>query len=106
MARTRLSGKGQLMIPKPARERHSWTPGTELEIEDRGEAVVLRGVGLWPRATVKEVFGCLRADGPPRYRGRDGRGGRTETQLEDSVAYMCHLRAEGLGSHLSDHGER
>lgn len=38
MARTRLSSKGQLIIPKPVRDRHGWKVGTEIEVEDRGSA--------------------------------------------------------------------
>jgi len=65
MARTRLSSKGQVIIPKPVRDRHGWSAGTELEVEDRDEAVVLRAVGPWPRTTVAQVFGCLRHEGQP-----------------------------------------
>ena len=42
MAKTRLSSKGQVIIPKAVRDRHGWQPGVELEVEDRGDAVVLR----------------------------------------------------------------
>ena len=42
MAKTRLSSKGQVIIPKAVRERHGWRPGLELEVEDQGEVVVLR----------------------------------------------------------------
>lgn len=39
---TRLSTKGQLVLPKALRERHGWEAGTELVVEDRGDSVVLR----------------------------------------------------------------
>jgi AbrB family looped-hinge helix DNA binding protein len=42
MAKTRLSSEGQVIIPKAVRDRHGWLPGLELEVEDRGDAVVLR----------------------------------------------------------------
>ena len=42
MAKTRLSSKGQVIIPKAVRDRHGWQPGVELDIEDRDDAVVLR----------------------------------------------------------------
>jgi AbrB family looped-hinge helix DNA binding protein len=52
MARTRLSSKGQVIIPKAVRERHGWQPGVELEVEDRGDVVVLRPVRLFPPTTI------------------------------------------------------
>ncbi|HEX5795222.1 MAG TPA: AbrB/MazE/SpoVT family DNA-binding domain-containing protein [Geminicoccaceae bacterium] len=65
MAKTRLSSKGQVIIPKAVRDRHGWEPGVELEVEDRGEAVVLRPANPFPPTTFEEVRGCLRYDGPP-----------------------------------------
>jgi AbrB family looped-hinge helix DNA binding protein len=65
MARTRLSSKGQVIIPKGVRERHGWQAGLELEVEDHGDAVVLREVNRFPPTTVDEVYGCLKYEGPP-----------------------------------------
>jgi AbrB family looped-hinge helix DNA binding protein len=65
MARTRLSSKGQVIIPKAVRDRHGWQPGVELEVEDRGDAVVLRPIKPFPSTTFEEVRGCLKYDGPP-----------------------------------------
>ena len=65
-ARTRLSNKGHVIIPKQVRERHGWTPGVELEVEDRGDAVVLRKARLFGRTTVDQVRGCLKHMEPPR----------------------------------------
>jgi len=65
MTKTRLSSKGQVIIPKAVRERHGWQPGTELEVEDRGDVVVLRPARLFPLTTYDEVYGCLKYDGPP-----------------------------------------
>jgi AbrB family looped-hinge helix DNA binding protein len=63
-ARTRLSSKGQVIIPKQVRERHGWGAGVELEVEDRGDAVMLRAVQPFPRTTIDEVRGCLKYTGP------------------------------------------
>ena len=66
MARMRLSSKGQLVIPKGVRERHGWRAGTELEVEDRGDAVVLRRAKpLFPPTTIEQVRGRLKYEGPP-----------------------------------------
>lgn len=66
MPRTRLSSKGQVVLPKEVRERHGWRAGTEIEVEDQGEVVVLRPVTPKIRpTTLEELRGCLKYDGPP-----------------------------------------
>jgi AbrB family looped-hinge helix DNA binding protein len=64
--RTRLSTKGQLIIPKSIRDRHGWSPGVELLLEDRGDAVVVRLAKPFPETTLDELIGCLRYKGPAR----------------------------------------
>lgn len=61
---TRLSTKGQLIIPKEIRERHGWGPGVELEIEERGDSVVLRRTMDVPETTLEELVGCTGYRGP------------------------------------------
>jgi AbrB family looped-hinge helix DNA binding protein len=65
VAKTRLSSKGQVIIPKVVRDRQGWQPGDELEVEDRGDLVVLRRPKPFPPTTFEEVRGCLKHDGPP-----------------------------------------
>ena len=65
MARTRLSSKGQVIIPKAVRDRQGWKPGVELEVEDRGDLVVLRRPKPFAPTTFEQVRGCLEYDGPP-----------------------------------------
>lgn len=65
MATTRLSSKGQLIIPKEVRDRHGWRAGTELEVEDQGGVVVLRRKKPWPPTRLEDVRGCAKYDGPP-----------------------------------------
>ena len=64
MAKTRLSSKGQVIIPKPVRDRLGWREGTEIDVEDHGDAVVLRISRLFPRTTIEDVRGCLAYRGP------------------------------------------
>ena len=65
MAKTRISSKGQVVIPKDVRERHGWKEGTELEVEDAANSVTLRAVASpFPRTTLDDVIGCI------GYRGR------------------------------------
>jgi AbrB family looped-hinge helix DNA binding protein len=61
---TRLSTKGQLIIPKDIRERHGWGPGVELEIEEHGDSIVLRRAPEVPETTLEELVGCAGYEGP------------------------------------------
>jgi AbrB family looped-hinge helix DNA binding protein len=63
---TRLSTKGQLIIPKDIRDRHGWIAGMQLEIEDHGDHVVLRSFKNLPRTTLDDLLGCLKYEGPAK----------------------------------------
>ena len=69
MPKTRLSSKGQIVIPKPLRDALHWTSGAELDIEPTADAIVLRlATKTWRLPTREEldrVAGCLKYDGPP-----------------------------------------
>jgi AbrB family looped-hinge helix DNA binding protein len=65
MERTRVSSKGQVVLPKSVREDYGWPAGTVLEI-DRGPASVsLRKADSIPVTTVEDVSGFLKYNGPP-----------------------------------------
>lgn len=61
---TRLSTKGQLIIPKEIRLRHGWRAGTELVVEDREDHVVVHPVANVPETTLEDVVGCAGYEGP------------------------------------------
>lgn len=63
---TRLSTKGQLIIPKEIRDRYGWEAGVELEIEDQGDHVVIRRAESMPETTLEELVGCAGYQGPRR----------------------------------------
>lgn len=63
---TRLSTKGQLIIPKEIRDLMGWTPGIELEVEEHGDHVTVRTVKSLPRTTLKDILGCMRYRGPAK----------------------------------------
>ncbi|MFH1123439.1 MAG: AbrB/MazE/SpoVT family DNA-binding domain-containing protein [Pseudomonadota bacterium] len=44
METTRLSEKGQIVIPKRVRESHAWEPGIEFVIEELEDGVKLKPV--------------------------------------------------------------
>ena len=62
---TKVSSKGQVVLPKAIREAKQWKPGTELTVEVRPEGILLRPVPLFPRTTLDQAAGCLKYSGPP-----------------------------------------
>ena len=66
MSRTRLSSKGQVIIPKALRQARGWEPGTAFEIEETTDGLLLRPSLSRPVTTLEEVVGCLQFTGPPR----------------------------------------
>lgn len=57
---TKISSKGQVVIPKSVRGRHEWPAGTVLEVEETADGVLLRpssGGKMLP----EQVFGCLKS---------------------------------------------
>jgi len=65
METTRVSSKGQVVLPKSVREDYGWSAGTDLAIERGNDSVTLRRNNSIPVTTVEEVAGCLKYDGPP-----------------------------------------
>lgn len=65
METTRLSAKGQIVLPKAVRDLHNWGPGTDFTVEDTGDAIVLRPVRKGRVSRLEDVAGCLRYLGPP-----------------------------------------
>lgn len=63
MQTTRLSSKGQVIIPKEIRSRHHWEPGQELQAIDTGDGILLRPASPFPETTLREVASCLSYSG-------------------------------------------
>lgn len=59
METTRLSTKGQIILPKSIRTSHSWGPGTEFIVEESGDGVLLRPARVFPQTELHQVAGCL-----------------------------------------------
>lgn len=66
MDTTKLSSKGQIVLPKSVREAHGWGPGTEFVIESTPDGVRLRAKAPFPRTQLAEVFGSVTHRGPAR----------------------------------------
>lgn len=59
MQRTRLSSKGQIILPKSIRDSRSWKAGMEFTIEPAENGVILRPAPLFPHTEIGDVAGCL-----------------------------------------------
>jgi AbrB family looped-hinge helix DNA binding protein len=64
MATTRLSSKGQVIIPKAVRESHHWRPGQVLEVIVTPDGVLLRSKPPFAPTRLDEVAGSLAYSGP------------------------------------------
>jgi AbrB family looped-hinge helix DNA binding protein len=62
---TRLSTKGQIVLPLTIRASRAWKAGTEFVVEETGDGILLRPVPSLPETTLDMVAGCLRVKGKP-----------------------------------------
>lgn len=60
METTRLSSKGQVIIPRAIRQLHHWEPGLELTVTDTGEGILLKPRQPFVPAALADVAGLLR----------------------------------------------
>jgi AbrB family looped-hinge helix DNA binding protein len=63
METTRLSTKGQIVLPATIRASRAWVPGTEFTVEETSDGILLRAAGGFSEASLDEVAGCLRSKG-------------------------------------------
>ena len=65
MPTTRLSSKGQVIIPKTIRKTRAWEPDQEFDVIETEDGVLLRPHHAFPPTTFDEVGTALNYDGPP-----------------------------------------
>ena len=63
METTRLSTKGQIVLPQSIREAKSWGPGTEFTIEETTDGILLRPTSPFAKTRLEDVVGCLHVPG-------------------------------------------
>lgn len=61
METTRLSTKGQIVLPSAIRTSRAWAPGTEFTVEETRDGVLLRAAGGFSETDLDQVAGCLRS---------------------------------------------
>lgn len=87
MQTTKLSSKGQVIIPKSVRAAQGWEPGQALLVLDRADGVLLKPAACFPETRLEEVGGCL------RYKG----AAKSLQDMEDAIrrGVMEALRGNG-----------
>lgn len=75
MQKTRVSSKGQVIIPKSLRSKHHWEVGQELVAIDVEEGVLLKPLSPFPETSLKEVASCL------PYKGK----AKTLLEMEEAI---------------------
>ena len=58
-AKTRVSTKGQVILPKAVRDKRNWRAGTELNVVETPEGVLLTAASPLSPSKFEDVFGCL-----------------------------------------------
>jgi AbrB family looped-hinge helix DNA binding protein len=59
-AKSRVSTKGQIVLPKAIRDRRKWAPGTELTVEETPDGVLLKTAPHFAPTKIEDVAGMLR----------------------------------------------
>ena len=76
MQSTKLSSKGQVIIPKTFRSAYHWEAGQELIVIDTGDGLLLKSKTPFAESDLNEVAGCL------KYMGT----AKTIEEMEKAVA--------------------
>ena len=63
METTRLSSKGQVIIPKKLRDAHHWLAGQELIAINTGDGILLKPKQPFQETKLENVAGCLQYEG-------------------------------------------
>ena len=66
METTKLSSKGQVVLPSRIRAAHRWQPGLEFSVEDTPDGVLLRPLQPFEPTRLEDVFGCVGYAGPAK----------------------------------------
>ncbi len=64
-ATTRMSTKGQVILPKSIRDRRGWGAGVRLVVEETAEGVLLKPAPAFAKGAPGAAYGVLRRGGPP-----------------------------------------
>jgi AbrB family looped-hinge helix DNA binding protein len=79
METTKVSSKGQVVLPRAVRERKKWQPGTTLVVEETKEGVLLRPEKPFPPTTVDDLLAILEKN---KYKGKP----KTIEEMDEAIA--------------------
>ena len=65
MISTKLSSKGQIIIPKTIRSGHCWKTGQEFIVINQKDAIILKPKAPFPETKLDNVAGFLTHNGDP-----------------------------------------
>lgn len=82
MQTTRLSSKGQVIIPQAIREAHKWHPGVEFAVIETDRGILLAPIKHFKTASIQSVLGCT------GYKGRK----KTLKEMEAGIAKGAKAR--------------
>ena len=57
---TRLSSKGQIVLPSNIRKAHQWKAGTEFQVQETPEGILLKLLDQQEESRIEDVAGCLK----------------------------------------------
>ncbi len=63
METTKLSSKGQVVIPGSLRKSHHWESGQELVVIDVGDGILLKSAAVFEETQINDVASCLKYTG-------------------------------------------
>jgi AbrB family looped-hinge helix DNA binding protein len=64
MLQSKLSTKGQVIIPKPLRTAHNWQAGQKLQLIDTPDGILVKSdPATFKQTSIEQVAGCLRYKG-------------------------------------------
>jgi AbrB family looped-hinge helix DNA binding protein len=66
METTRLSSKGQVIIPKAVRNAHQWEAGLDFEVIDTGDGVLLKPKAPFEPTQLADVAGLFKSKVPAK----------------------------------------
>ncbi len=70
METTKLSSKGQVILPTSVRRARNWQPGTTFSVENVEDGVLLKPLQPFKPTKLDSVFGCLQANGKVATKSR------------------------------------
>ena len=77
MLQSKLSTKGQIIIPKPLRAAHNWQPGQKLLFVDTPDGILLKAEeSPFAETRLDDVAGCL------HYKGKT----KSLEEMEEAIA--------------------